>query len=85
MICAMLQNNFWARTGGKGVVDPRKSGICGQGEVQFQCGRVELPEEVQGTGVHARIEAVSWHTWDRPKEEVLLSKRVSLATKNTFS
>ena len=22
-----------------------------------------------------------WHTWDRPKEEVLLSKRVSLAIK----
>ena len=23
-----------------------------------------------------------WHTWDRPKDEVLLSKRVSLANKD---
>ena len=63
------------------MVGSRKSWICWEDQLSHQCTSAWIFLRKHKGNIFYYGTRQLWHTWECPKEEVLLSKRVSLAVK----
>ena len=78
MVCEKLQVIFEREPGVKEWWAPGKVGSVGKVVFHTNDAVLKFPRKNKGMKFnHGTMQL--WHSWDRPKEDVLLSKRVSLA------
>ena len=80
VICEKLREIFEQETGVKEWWAPGNVGSVGKVVFQTNDALWKFLRRRKGMKFNHGTKQL-WHTWDRPKEEVLLSKRVSLAVK----
>ena len=80
MVCEKLLVIFERELGVKEWWAPGKVGSVGKVVFHTNDAVLKFPRKNKGMKFNHGTKQL-WHSWDRPKEDVLLSKRVSLAVK----